>query len=329
MDLASHPWATFGYADDVRPALTRLLPEGPAALATITRLEGGGPRPVGTQMVFGASEVSGFLSGGCIESDVALHAAACLRDGEPRELIYGEGSPWPDIRLLCGASLTVLVERVAPDDPAAMELLAMTLARRPAIWLTDGERRLCAPAGEAVGWPGAFMRSFDPPWRLVVLGGDPTALAVASLGIACGYETILVRAKGPLEPPPIAGLTYRRDGPDTALAAIAPDAWTAIAVCHHDLDLDEAGLRASLPTSAAYVGLLGGRARLAERLARLGLAGLARTDLARLRAPIGLNLGGKAPFEIALAVLGEITALRHGGPAALGLIAEPIDQPPG
>jgi len=305
------PWATFGYEDDVRPSLARVLRVGPAVLATIVRLEGGGPRPVGTQMVFGAHEVAGFLSGGCIESDVALHAAACLEDGEPRQLVYGQGSPWPDIRLLCGSSLTVLVERVLPDDPAAASLFAMAQARRPAVWLTDGRRRLCASPGEVDAWPGAFTRPHDPPWRLVVLGGDPTALAVASLGLACGYETTLVRALGPAEPPPIAGLAYRRERPDVALAAIGPDRWTAVAACHHDLDLDDAALRAALRTPAPYVGLLGGRARLAERLERLRQAGFTENDLAKLHAPIGLDLGGKAPFEVAVSVLGEITALRH------------------
>jgi xanthine dehydrogenase accessory factor len=319
MDLGSFPWPTFGHTDDIRPALERLLPKGDVVIATLIQLEGGGPRPVGTQMVFGADEIAGFLSGGCIEADVALHAAACLENGEPRQLVYGHGSPWPDIRLLCGASLTVLVERVTQKDPAAMHLLAMARERRPAVWLTDGHRRLCAPLGEARAWPGAFARLFNPPWRLIVLGGDPTALAVATLGLACGYETTLVRAKGPLEPPPINGLAYLRDQPDTAIAAIAPDAWTAIAVCHHDLDLDDAALSAALRTSAFYVGLLGGRTRLAERLARLRLSGLSSGDVNRLRAPIGLDLGGKASFEVAVAVLGEITALRHLKPARAAL----------
>jgi xanthine dehydrogenase accessory factor len=74
-------------------------------------------------------------------------------------------------------------------------------------------------------------------------------------------------------------------------------------------------LLAALPSAAPYVGLLGARRRLPERLARLKAAGLTERDLAKLRAPIGLDLGGKAPFEVAVAVIGEIMAARHGQPA--------------
>jgi xanthine dehydrogenase accessory factor len=307
-------WPLHGLADDMRPALADALARGPAALATIISLGEGGPRPVGTQMVFGQGSRAGFLSGGCIEADVEDHARASLADGEPRRLVYGEGSPWPDIRLLCGARIEILVERLDPDDDAARMLLNLAAARVPATWISDGRRRVCAAEPIAAG-AGAFSRHFDPAPRLVVLGGDPTALAVASLGVQSGFETTLVRPKGPLAPPPLPGLAYRRDGVASALAAIGLDAWTAVAICGHDLEIDHAALLAALPSPAPYVGLLGARRRLNERLDRLRAAGLSERDLAKLRAPIGLDLGGKAPFEVAVAVIGEIMATRHGQPA--------------
>lgn len=315
------PWPMHGLADDARPALARALARGPAALATIVALGGGGPRPVGAQMAFGEGIVSGFLSGGCIEADVEVHARACLDDGAPRRLVYGEGSPWPDIRLLCGARIEILVERIAPDDPAVRTLLELTAARAPAFWVTDGAKRLCVEEPQAP-WAGAFERAYDPVPRLVVLGGDPTALALSSLGAQSGFETHLVRPKGPATPPPLAGVAYRRDAPATALAAIGLDPWTAVAVCGHDMDIDHAALLAALPSPAPYVGLLGARRRLPERLARLRAAGLSERDFAKLRAPIGLDLGGKAPFEVAVAVIGEIMAARHGQPALARRAAE-------
>jgi len=312
-------WPLHGLCEDMRPALAATLALGPAALATIISLGDGGPRPVGTQMVFGQAlsglgSRAGFLSGGCIEADVEDHARACLADGQPRRLVYGEGSPWPDIRLLCGARIEILVERLSPDDPATRDLLTHARTRTPATWISDGSRRLCTT--EAVApWPGAFARRFDPTPRLVVFGGDPTALAVASLGAQSGFETTLVRPKGPLAPPPLPGVAYRRDGVATALAAIGLDPWTAVAICGHDLEIDHAALAAALPSAAPYVGLLGARRRLGERLERLRAAGVSERDLAKLRAPIGLDLGGKAPFEVAVAVIGEIMATRHGQPA--------------
>lgn len=320
-DDSASPWPMHGMADDARPALAAALSRGPAALATIIALGGGGPRPVGAQMVFGENIVSGFLSGGCIEADVELHARACLEDGAPRRLIYGEGSPWPDIRLLCGARIEILVERIAPGDTAARTLLDLATARAPAFWITDGVRRLCVEEPQAT-WPGAFERAYDPRPRLIVLGGDPTALAVASLGAQSGFEAVLVRPKGPAEPPPLPGVAYRREAAEEALTAIGLDAWTAVAICGHDLDLDHAALTAALPSPAPYVGLLGARRRLPERIARLRASGLTDRDLAKLRAPIGLDLGGKAPFEVAVAVIGEIMATRHGQPALARRVVE-------
>lgn len=302
----------FGMAEDVRPALAQARAQArPAALATLTSVEGGGPRPPGTQMVFADGLTAGYFSGGCVESDVAGHAFACLEDAAPRRLVYGEGSPWPDIRLLCGARIEIFVERVAPDDPALAELLAAWDERRPVVWLTDGRRRACVAPEAAQPWEGAVSRRHDPTARLVVFGSDPSALAMAQLGVQAEMETTLVRPKGPVQPPPIAGLAYRRDTPAEALAAIGPDPWTAVAVATHDLEIDQAALIAALPSPAGYVGLLGARARLAERLARLRAAGVAESAIARLHAPIGLDIGGKAPWEVALSVIGEIVALRY------------------
>ena len=127
MTVTLPEWALFGLVEDARPALNAARIAGkPAALAPIVALEGGGPRPVGTQMVIADGEVSGFLSGGCLEADVAGHAKRVLATGEPQRLIYGDGSPWPDIRLLCGARIEVQLEAVAPDDPSAARLFELT-----------------------------------------------------------------------------------------------------------------------------------------------------------------------------------------------------------
>ena len=307
-------WPLFGLADDVRPALRRAAALGePIALATITDLSGGGPRPVGTQMSFAASEVCGFLSGGCLEADLAGHARQALETGAPRRLVYGEGSPWPDIRLLCGARIEILLERLSPGDEALSALLGKTAARIPALWISDGARRTCVAVDSSVSpWPGAFCRRFDPVPRLIVVGSDPTALAIASLGTQAGFETHLIRPKGPAEPPPnIDGIAYGRDEPAVALARIGLDRWTAVAVASHDPHIDQAALAAALPTPAFYVGALGARRRLEDRMGGLRSAGVADHDLSRLHAPIGLDIGGKAPWEVAISVLAEITAERH------------------
>jgi xanthine dehydrogenase accessory factor len=305
-------WPMFGLADDARPTLRLAMAEGdPAVVATIVALDGGGPRPVGAQMTITPRGSTGFLSGGCLEGDVVSHAATVLADGAPRRLVYGEGSPWPDIRLLCGARIEVLLERIPPDDPATLVLLDLGQRRIPAFWLSDGFRRACAPAQTPPPpWPDAFAKRFDPTPRLVVLGSDPTALAIASLGAQSGCETTLIRPKGPSEPPPLTGVAYRREEPAEALAAIGLDPWTAVAVATHDAELDHDALVAALPSRAFYVGALGARRRLPDRQLWLSQAGVAERHIARLHAPIGLDIGGKAPWEVAISVLAEITAAR-------------------
>jgi xanthine dehydrogenase accessory factor len=312
MSVTLPDWPMFGLGDDARPALEAARAAGkPCAVATIIGLDGGGPRPVGTQMVVGDGILSGFLSGGCLEADVVGHAEACLADGEPRRLVYGSGSPWPDIRLLCGARIDIMVERIGPDDAAVGRLIALRDVRAPAVWISDGRRRVCgAPREVPQAWDGAFQRTFEPIPRLVVLGGDPTALAVAQLGVLAGFETTLVRPKGPEAPPPFE-VAYSRDEPAEALARIGLDRWTAVAVATHEAEADHAALTFALPSKAFYVGALGARRRAADRLAWLRDSGVGEADIARLRTPIGLSIGGKAPWEVAISVLGEITQVRY------------------
>lgn len=307
-------WPMFGVAEDVRPAMRRAQAANQAfVLATLVSVEGGGPRPEGTQMVFAPGVLAGYFSGGCVEGDVAGHAWACLEDGKPRTLVYGEGSPWPDIRLLCGARIEIFLERVPADDAALAELLAAEAERRPVTYVSDGLKRDCGPrAAQRRG--SAVVKRYEPVPRLVIVGGDPTALAIAELGVKSGFETTLIRPKGPEAPPPIPGLAYRRDEPADALAAVGLDPWTSVAVATHDLETDRAALKAALPSQAAYVGLLGARRRLAGRLDELKFEGMPEAALSRLHAPIGLDIGGKAPFEVAVSVIGEITALRYARP---------------
>lgn len=327
MNLTDIDWPTFGLEDDVRPQLEALIQAGrPAVLATLFAAEGGSPRGVGTQMLFGEDVVAGYLSGGCVEADVALHAEAVMADGRPRRLLYGRGGP-ADVRLPCGGRIEVLLERLGSDDPAARRLIALQHSRVPALWLSDGHERACLAPGEdpaglaqalqaafraaqeggvCAGGAGALFRRFDPRPRLIVIGSDPPALAIAALGTQVGFAATLVRPKGPVSPPPVQGLAYLRSGPAEALAASGLDVWTSVAVATHDPELDDPALVAALASPAGYVGVLGSKRRLPERLERLKALGVSDKALRRLKAPIGLALAGKSPWEIAVSVIGEI-----------------------
>lgn len=89
---------------------------GTAVLVTLVQIAGSSPRHAGTQMLFWDDGAAGYLSGGCVELDLANHAAEVVRSGTAKRLVYGRGSPWIDIRLECGGTIEVLLERVNPDD---------------------------------------------------------------------------------------------------------------------------------------------------------------------------------------------------------------------
>jgi len=301
-------WPTEGLVDDVRPQMFRVADAGETfALATIVAADGG-PRPVGAQMLITAADYWGFLSGGCIEADVALHAREAIADGQPRRLVYGEGSPFIDIRLPCGGRIEVELERVLPDDAAVHDLRRLTQAREPALWTSDGKHRSCSRDGVTDPAPRARVRRrYDPAQRLAVVGTDPFALAIAGLGQRIGWDTVLLAPFAP-EGETSLEVPVLRSALADSLASIAPDPWTAIAVATHDLERDREALVPALAGSAGYVGVLGSRRKLDERRAGLRAAGLREAEIDRLKAPIGLPIGAASPWEVALAVIAEIVA---------------------
>jgi xanthine dehydrogenase accessory factor len=310
-------WFANGLADDIRPQMFGAAARAEAfALATIVAADGG-PRPVGSQLVATADDCWGFLSGGCIEADVALHGRELLAaGGGVRRLVYGRGSPFVDMRLPCGGRVEILVERVGHDEPALRTLRSLSEARRPVIWQSDGERRACgAPEAIAADATMRVRRRYDPPQRLVVIGSDPFALAIAALGTQIGWDARLLNPHGPAGEAPY-GVDCDRRPLDIALDALAPDRWTAIAIATHEAEMDIAAIVAALDTAAAYIGVVGSRRRIGERIARLHAAGIGDAAIDRLHMPIGLPIPARAPWEIALAVIAEILSLRRADDGA-------------
>ncbi|MCZ8137142.1 MAG: XdhC family protein [Porphyrobacter sp.] len=311
-------WRLTAQIDDIRVPLAAVRQAGERfAIATLVAVDGSAPREPGAQMLITESDYWGFLSGGCIEADVARHGREALVEGRARMLRYGEGSPWIDIKLACGSGITVLVETVAADDPAIAALLAGYAARRPLAWESDGTMRSTRDGdAPAFAWDGArYVRGYAPAPRLMLIGEDGTALAAAALAAAAGMEVVLVTSGGP-DSAPFSGIAYHRSAPAEALAAIGLDRWTAVAVLSHDREDDERGLAAALMSEAFYVGAIGARSRLDARLAKLRGHGVSEAQIARLHAPIGLQGFGKAPREIALSLVAEVSQAFHAATAA-------------
>ena len=306
-------WPLFGWTDDVRPMLRELADAGQSvALATICHIKGPAPRQVGAQMLFGDKTIVGYFSGGCIEADVALHARDVIANGEPRRLVYGDGSPWFDIRLTCGGRMDILVECIGPDDPVITQLNEAAVARRSIWYATNGYRRQvsylgCAEA-DRIGLDGSSQASryFRPPSRLIIFGADPAALAIAQSASIAGIETIIVRDDGVSSHCPIASIRTVRGTASDTLNMLRPDRWTAVVAATHDIERDHAVLCSALASKAGYIGAFGSISRLPDRLARLSAGGFDGSALSRLRAPVGRKATGTTPFAIASGVVAEI-----------------------
>lgn len=320
-------WRLTATIDDIRaPLLT--VREGLTrfAIATLVDVSGSAPRYVGAQMLITEDEFWGFLSGGCIEADVARHGREAMAEGAPRLLRYGDGSPWIDIKLACGSGISVLVEPVAADELAVAALCESYTARVPLQWSSNGAERSAVPGenSAADAWDGThYRKTFEPPLRLVLIGEDGAALTAAALALEMGWEAVLITPGGP-DHPPLPGLAYFCSDAATALAALSIDRWTAIAVLSHDREDDERGLAAALVSDAFYVGAIGARTRLDARIAKLREHGVSEADLARLHAPIGLHGFGKAPRDVALSLVAEVSREFHARSAAAKSAGESI-----
>ncbi|MDK2755943.1 MAG: XdhC family protein [Blastomonas fulva] len=311
---AMSQWRLAAEIDDIRqPLLAERDRSAMCAIATLVEISGPAPRDIGAQMLITEDHHWGFLSGGCIEADVAAHGRAAMADGAPRLLRYGEGSPWIDIKLACGSGILVLVEPLATSDPAVATLLSGYAERTAVLWSSDGRVRDARHGGDAPdrAWDGSrFARLFEPALRLVIIGEDASALASAGLARQMGLDVVLVTPNG-LEAAPFDGIGYHRSAPADALDAIGLDRWTAVAVMSHDREDDEQGLAYALKSDAFYVGAIGARARLEMRRDKLRGHGVGETAIARLHAPIGLQGFGKAPRDIALSLVADVAREFH------------------
>lgn len=171
----------------------------------------------------------------------------------------------------------------------------------------------------ALGHETWFIHPHNPPLRIIVVGAVHIAQAMAPMAAPLGFAMVVVdprRAFASEERLP--GVTLSTDWPDEAMAALAPDARTAVVTLTHDPKLDDPALDAALKSEAFYIGALGSRRTHAKRVARLTELGHNAAAMGRIHAPVGLNIEAITAPEIALSIMAEIVAARRG--AALGAV---------
>lgn len=280
------------------------------ALATVVATRRSAPRPLGSKLaVTAGGRMYGSVSGGCVEADVAERARTMLTgNDDPAVVTYGiaDDQAW-NVGLPCGGEIDVFVEPFSGAPALARGTRYVVVAGEGLgeRWYDDAIARteLQEDAGRTV-----FVEAVAPPPTLVAIGAGDIAEALCALAAPLGWHTVVVD--------PRAGLATRERVPsaDELIVAwpdeITVDRDTAVISLVHEERLDVPGLRAGVEGGAFYVGGLGSKRAQAKRREQLG-------ELAdHVHGPVGLDLGGETPAEIALEIVAEILATRKQGDAA-------------
>lgn len=336
---------------DIRETVDRWVGEGKqVALATVVRTWGSGPRREGAKMAITSDlQMVGSVSGGCVEGAVAEEAMERIRSGGLRLLDFGIANEdaW-EVGLTCGGHLDVSVEKLDRDwwravSPLiAQDRTAVTVTRLDGpsagakLLLAAGKTLYATggPASESATLLGTTARSalgakkaavvedergpvfvdvHRPRPRLILIGGAHVAQALQDLARPLGFRLFLVdprQAFATAERFPAVERIFH-SFPDQALPQLDLDEETYVAVLTHDPKIDDPALECALRSKVPYVGVLSSMKTHEKRLERLRERGLDEASLQRIHVPIGIDLGGRTPEEIALSILAEIVSVRN------------------
>lgn len=291
-----------------------------AALATVVEVKGSAYRRAGARMILtndGGS--AGILNGGCLDADLWARARQVMECGRAQLAIYDTQSSQDivfGLGLGCRGVVKILIEPI--EDLRWMRDDAVAVAA------FEGELGTRAGNDEFVGRPQiveiatgrAFIERLEAPQALLIFGAGADALPLAQVGELLGWNVQIVDPRAPHSARPVHLPGAQFVAPEQlGEFQIAPRAACALMTHNflHDLEI----LKHLLPSNASYIGLLGPRRRTDELLEKLTMEtlspGIAATaqQLAKLHAPIGLDIGAETPAEIALAIVAEIQKIRR------------------
>ncbi|MFT5182030.1 MAG: xanthine dehydrogenase accessory factor [Alphaproteobacteria bacterium] len=157
-----------------------------------------------------------------------------------------------------------------------------------------------------------FIQVSNPPKRMIIVGAVHIAQPLVEIARTAGYALTIVDPRGAFATRDrFPGVELSEDWPDDALKALAIDTRTAVVTLTHDPKLDDPALHVALRSDAFYIGSLGSKKTHGTRVTRLAQEGYSETEIARIHAPIGLNIGGKSPAEIAISIMAQVTEVLH------------------
>jgi xanthine dehydrogenase accessory factor len=286
-------------------------------VATLVSATGTSSKKVGSRMYVGASGrlIGGVTIGGCVDAQV-IEAADALLDEGGRKLLaisLDDDEAW-EIGLTCGGTVEVLIERARPSDPDDPVVRAHAQA---ATQLAEGEAaQLETPLGDG----RVFVDRLTPATTLLIVGAGEIATSLTRMARDLDMKTIVIDGRdryATRERFPDAD-EIRVGMPSEIVASYDATPGVAVVLVAHDYKYELPVLRALIRSNVGYLGMLGSRKRGAAVRQLLRDEGFTDEELARVRSPIGLDIGGKAPGEVALSILAEIVATRSGKLGAQG-----------
>jgi xanthine dehydrogenase accessory factor len=311
--------------DVIRTAMDWMNRGHRVVMGTVVRTWGSSPRPPGSLMIIrDDGQVAGSLSGGCIEDDlIGRVARGELASRLPQTTTYGVSAEEAQrFGLPCGGTVQIVLEPLGAQSLLRELLAAIEQHRvvRRRLELATGIVSL-EPSGEgdAVRFDERTLTTVHGPrLRLVIIGAGHLSRYLAAMAVMLDYRVTVCDPReeyqeGWAELPTV---TLSRMMPDDLVLAMNLDAHSALVALTHDPKLDDLALMEALKTPAFYVGALGSRRNNEARRARLREFDVSEAEVRALRGPVGLNLGGRTPPEIALAIVAEMTAVRRGMPLA-------------
>lgn len=273
------------------------------ALITSVDIKGGSARDIGSLAVVSETgDMTGYMSNGCIDQDILLHASDCLRSGAARLLRYGEGSPFHDLTLPCGGALSVWIDPT-PNIAAVSAAYAALTARKPATLTFHPKDHLAQTTAQEI------TIAYQPKVSLTLAGRGAIFRTTAKIGKASGFD---IRAYSPdladlnavaahcTEPP-----THVSSQNDVGVLHL--DSACGFLTLFHDHDWEPAFLLAALATPTGFIGALGSQKTQSARLLNLAGHGVSDHDLKRVRGPIGLVPSLRDANLIAISALAEVT----------------------
>lgn len=307
---------------EVIAALVAALEQGQRCfLATVISTWGSSPRPPGAMMVWSdASGVVGSVSGGCVEEDLLTR----IRAGEfsaTSLLSYGDNPEREGhIALPCGGVLRVLLESPGVnrlDD--WRQLLAHLQQRQGAcrqVNISSGVWQWQVSAPFPVNVEDGLFRSYCGPVRkLLIVGANQISWYLADFAASLDFDVTICDPGEDLgEQWQRADFQFLRCYPDGIVQRQFGDASSAVVAVSHDPRLDDMALLEALPSEAFYVGAMGSLLTSANRRERLRSLDVPEQQLARLHAPVGLDIGSKTPAEIAISIAAQLVQAYTGMP---------------